>query len=93
MGFAIVCQTQNNLTSQHSAADCTFYTPTLSTGLHYQRATFLSNTFSEEKIQTLLGKVVIDVLEKVAREIIAEVAEKMIREKIDALKKSIIPED
>jgi hypothetical protein len=38
-------------------------------------------------------KVVSDVLEKVAREIIAEVAEKMIREEIDALKKSIIPED
>ena len=28
-----------------------------------------------------------------AREVIAEVAEKMIREEIDALKKSIIPED
>ena len=88
-----MCQTQNNLTSQHSAADCTFYTPTLSTGLHYQRATFLSNTFSEERIEALLTKTIREVLEKVARKIIAEVAEKMIREEIDALKKNIIPED
>ena len=48
---------------------------------------------SEEKIETLLGKVVIDVLEKVARKIISEVAEKIIREEIDALKKRIMPED
>ena len=48
---------------------------------------------SEEKIEALLEKVVSVALEKVAREIMPEVAEKMIREQIDALKKSIIPED
>jgi len=48
---------------------------------------------SEEKIEAILTKVVSDVLERVAKEVLPEVAEKIIREEIDALKKSIIPED
>jgi len=48
---------------------------------------------SEERIEALLTKIIREVLEKVAREIMPEVAEKMIRQEIDALKKSIIPED
>jgi neurofilament medium polypeptide (neurofilament 3) len=46
-------------------------------------------SISEEKIESLLTRIVTDVLEKVAKEVISEVAEKIIREQIDTLKKSL----
>lgn len=44
---------------------------------------------SEEKIETIVKKVVEDVVERVARETMASVAERVIRETIDSLKQSL----